>query len=272
MIVMLPELRSVVQLNLGEAMNLRANTSVTARLLFGLAIGAGIAFAVTSSIPRDSQVIELLNAPSVIDRFQQMNDDTKSNNQALKNPKHFPLVREAERFALLINPPSPPKPLQVAKPPKRTASVQVRPQNLSPTFKLHATIYHSSQPNKSMALVWKPGNNLQWVKQGDRVEYFTVEEIRSGSVILRNGKKLKRVTTERKQNSANFVRGVEKSGGDHEYASMTIGIAEIDTGNPIQNPETTKPAVTRQSEIAQSSTTIKATPLKKNEANAHGEL
>lgn len=124
----------------------------------------------------------------ILEKFRQAGSfSDKSIQKALS-----PLVKQAEAFALYLNPPQPPKPREAPAPRsslKQTVSA-VRPVKLTPKFTLIGTSYYRSRPEESMALVSEPGSEPHWVKQGASLGHFVVEKVERGTIVYRDGDRL----------------------------------------------------------------------------------
>jgi hypothetical protein len=104
-----------------------------------------------------------------------------------------PLVAQAKKFALRIDPPPPPpppKPKGPIKPPtevaraKPTESAIPRPKvQTSDKFDLLATVVYEEVPEKSLALL-KTGSKQEWFRQGEMAGRLQIDEIRDGSVVF----------------------------------------------------------------------------------------
>ena len=116
-----------------------------------------------------SDQIERNLGPSVLERFRRAGGGEKSGQET-----HSALVRQAEAFALYLNPPQPPKDEQ-APAPKRISRQTIPAAivaKVTPKFMLVGTSYYRSRPEESMALVSEPGSGTHWVKQGARLGHF----------------------------------------------------------------------------------------------------
>lgn len=120
----------------------------------------------------------------IIERFIQ----TRVHSEISSNVATHPLVREADTFALYLNPPKLNKSSEVtvSNSSKQTIS-GVRAIKLSPKFTLVATSYYRSKPQESMALVWEPGIGFHWIKQGTKLGHFIIDKIEHGTILYRNG-------------------------------------------------------------------------------------
>jgi len=130
----------------------------------------------------DEEVDRILSAPSVVDRIRDSQGDKGK-------PDTTPaLVKQAEIFANILNPPEPaPRPEGGRRPPTTRGPRPLRPPVTSAKFDLVGTTYLPSNPEMSFAYVQLPDNTQQWLRQGDEVGHLTVREIRSGSIICWDG-------------------------------------------------------------------------------------
>jgi hypothetical protein len=131
----------------------------------------------------DGQVVEILNAPSAVDRFKNIYGD-KTDGDEDTTP---PLVKQAQVLAGILNPPAP-KPVQAPPATRRTYTPPPRP--LAPTtakFSLVGTSYSQKNPSISFAYIRMPDQSYQWVRQGDEIGHTVIKEIRNGSIVCWDG-------------------------------------------------------------------------------------
>ena len=140
----------------------------------------------------DPSVTQIMNSSSVVERWEKGPADRHGG-----KPSNIesPLVQQARRFALLLNPPKPTSKSGsesettdrgvvksgAPKPPK------VRPPGTSPKFTLIATSLYPANASESMALISEPGQDTRWVKPGTRLGYLVVESILPGAIVYRDG-------------------------------------------------------------------------------------
>lgn len=150
----------------------------------------------------DPEVEGLLLSPGACTNWQMR---AKSQGSAGDRPTKAPLVREAERFALFLNPPQvvkaqvPTHRPSAARPRPSTTSKQgpaLRPRESTAKFTLHATSYYAAVPEDSMALIDEPGKGLHWVRQGTKVGYVVIHEIKRGMIFLRDGNRVQEMRVE----------------------------------------------------------------------------
>jgi hypothetical protein len=106
--------------------------------------------------------------------------------------KTSPLIREAQDLATYLNPLPAPEPVT----PKHksdtggrpTPTPAISPPTPSPNFRLQGTVYCTSRPETSMALIFMGAGQIgeqRWVREGSVVGHFIVQEIRPSVVICR---------------------------------------------------------------------------------------
>lgn len=111
-----------------------------------------------------------------------------------------PLVTQAQKFALRIDPPPPPPPPPPPTPPPGTRE-EVKPviERPIPTpvqvpqtvrFDLVATAKYATHPELSLALLKPVAGPAKWYRQGEKVGHFDLQDIREGSVVLSQSGKL----------------------------------------------------------------------------------
>jgi len=142
-----------------------------------------------------SEQIERNLGPPVLERFRHAGGGEKSGHET-----HSALVRQAETFALYLNPPPPPKD-EEAPAPKRISKQTIPAAieaKVTPKFRLVGTSYYRSRPEESMALVSEPGSGTHWVKQGARLGHFVLEKVERGTIVYRQGDRLREMAVDTK--------------------------------------------------------------------------
>jgi hypothetical protein len=137
----------------------------------------------------DERREQFLNSAGVIEKFKEAKGDKVEDRQH----EISPLVKQAEAFALYLNPPPPPQPI-VSEPSRPQPP---RPQMTSPKFKLVGTSYYALHPELSLALIDEPGKGLRWVRQSSKVGHLIVEQVKDGLVVVRDGKSTFELVAER---------------------------------------------------------------------------
>ena len=132
----------------------------------------------------DQEIEKFLNSDGVIETFKKNKGRKSSKNQNQISP----LVKQAQAFALYLDPP--PKPTSTKAAPSRGKQATApKPEVVSAKFDLIGTSYYQSNPDMSLALIDEPGKGLRWVRQSGQVGHLVFEQIKDGVVIVRDGKR-----------------------------------------------------------------------------------
>lgn len=131
----------------------------------------------------DPGVEQILKRPSAVSLMEESVHSDRS--PMPSGPTASPLVKEAERFASLLNPPRPIVTKKRRPPVKPRKQPPAPPPPPRPAFLLEAICYYKSRPLESAALLSEQGRNLGWVKQGAQIGQFEIEQIDRESIIYR---------------------------------------------------------------------------------------
>jgi len=145
---------------------------------------------------RGGESERFLNSDSVIERFNKLKSGTSTTGRSQESP----LVKQAEAFALYLDPPKLAKPTttKITTPgPRPTPIPDPRPKAVSARFTLIGTSYYASHPELSLALIDEPGKGLHWVKQSGNVGHLIIEQVKSGLVVVRDGERTFELAPER---------------------------------------------------------------------------
>ena len=146
-------------------------TAVMAVVLLALPVVFG------SGNGKDSN--KLIDTETIIEKFKKIRES-----QTRKNEEQIsPLVKEANDFALYLNPPAPKITTMISQDPVFPPPPQIV------QFKLISTCVHQTSPELSLALVDQPGEGLHWVRPSDKIGHFVVKEVQSGLLIVNDGQK-----------------------------------------------------------------------------------
>ncbi len=156
-------------------------TSVIAAFLAAVVI----AFPAFFGAGGDEETEKFLNTPGAVEKF--LKDSTRARSKAGKD-QVSPLAKEAMAFALYLNPPPPQYPRAKRYGTARKSS-KPSPRSVSVKFSLIGTSFHSSDPNRSMALINQPGSGDRWVRQNSEVGHLLIEQVKDGFVIVKDGNK-----------------------------------------------------------------------------------
>jgi hypothetical protein len=146
-------------------------------IIAALLAGGGLIFSAVFGARADKTVEEFLKSPAAIERFQQAKGQKKAEGESQTSP----LVKQAQAFALYLNPPPPPEPIM----PSRSQPPQ--PKVTTPTFKLIGTSFYPLHPDLSLALIDEPGKGIYWVRQSGHVGHLVIEQIKDGVVVVSDG-------------------------------------------------------------------------------------
>ena len=129
---------------------------------------------------------------SIVDKIKK----DKGSRTATKSKDVSPLVKQAQNFALYLNPPKPkPKPQKIDK---KATPKGARPKaTINAKFKLIGTSTYPTHPELSLALIDEPGKGRRWVRQSTSVGHLIIYEVKSGSIIVKDGSKTSELIAER---------------------------------------------------------------------------
>jgi len=168
----------------------------------GIAIGilavCFIGLSATFGLQGDENKAEFLSKPGVVERFK-----NQSEKPAPDKGQVSPLVKQAQAFALRINPPAPKEPHSQRPTARRT---KPRPRKVSAKFLLIGTCYYPTRPAGSLALIDIAGKGLRWVRQGEKAGHLTIEQVREGFVVINDGEMTYELEAEERPQRANLVK------------------------------------------------------------------
>lgn len=163
---------------------LRITSIIAAILAVGLLV-----FPTVFGFRSNEEIEQFLSSPTVVERFR----EAERSGSEKDEPQVSPLVKQAELFALYLNPPKPPPPeKKIPELPPGKQEVTVIPTKVPTTTKARftavATSFYESCPEMSLVLVDEPGKGRHWVRQGSKVGHLTIEQIKDGLLIVKGGK------------------------------------------------------------------------------------
>ena len=136
----------------------------------------------------DPKAEEFLKSVDAAEKFSKTHNQQSTKTDAQVSP----LVRQAQTFALFLNPPKP-----EPKPEDQQETEAIRPVTVTPKFTLIGTSIFPNHPEKSLALIDEPGKGLHWVRQNSKIEHLTIKEVKSGVVIVSDGPRTSEIVAER---------------------------------------------------------------------------
>jgi hypothetical protein len=186
-------------------------TSIVAAVLAGILFVFPVVFGVRS----DGQIEQFLNSAGVIAKFREA-----AGNKAKESESEVsPLVKQAEAFALYLNPPVRPKP--VAQAPTVTPVVRP-PAPVSAKFTLVGTSFYQSRPEQSLAFIDEPGKGLHWVRQSGEVGHLIIEQVKDGSVVVRDGQRTFEIVIQQQPAGISLLEGASSGATGGNPASPVL--------------------------------------------------
>ncbi len=153
-------------------------TSIAAAILAVILFVLPVVFGVRS----DPKIEEFLRSPGAAGKLLASKDRRPVRNESQTSP----LIKQAADFARYLNPPPlPPPPRSTAR--NTSREVRPAPPAVTPKFKLIGTSFYATRPELSLALIDEPGKGFNWVRQGNSVGHLTIEQIKNGSITIRDG-------------------------------------------------------------------------------------
>ena len=143
-------------------------TSILAAVLAVVLVGFFV-FRIVRGIRGDENVKEFLKSPNVIEKFKTAEGSRTKSFVGQTSP----LVKQAQTFALYLNPPAS-KPRIPQPGPGSTIGTQT---NVTPKFKVIGISLCEWSPEMSMALIDEPGKGIHWVKQSASVGHLYIEQV-----------------------------------------------------------------------------------------------
>jgi hypothetical protein len=135
----------------------------------------------------DKQIEQFLNSAGAVEEFKAAKGDKVED----KRNETSPLVKQAEAFALYLNPPPKPSPAPAV------SRSEPKPKVVTPKFRLVGTSRHSLHPQLSLALIDEPGKGLRWVRTSSKVGHLIIEQVKDGLVVIRDGESTSELVAER---------------------------------------------------------------------------
>jgi len=150
-------------------------TIIATAILAGLLFISPVFFGVRA----DEEAEQFLNSPGVVEKLKQAKVDKQTESQSQSSP----LVKQAEAFALYLNPPPEPTRANLVR---QQAIIPPKPPKAYAKFSLIGTSVHATKPEESLAFINEPGKGLLWVKPGSKLGHVTVEQIKDGLIICQD--------------------------------------------------------------------------------------
>jgi len=168
-------------------------TSIVAVVLAGILFIFPVVFGVRGDGPQ-------LAGAGVIAKFKEATGNKAKESESQVSP----LVKQAEAFALYMNPPPKPKPVVQALP----VTPEIRPPApVSPKFTLVGVSFYQSHPEQSLAFIDEPGKGLHWVRQSGEVGHLIIEQVKDGSVVVRDGQRTFEIAIQQQPAGISLLEG-----------------------------------------------------------------
>lgn len=218
-------------------------TSIVVFVVAGLVVAlvAGPSSMVPNLLDRfdlrnDPEIERILSEPGVVERWKDAHGDRVASSQDTTPA----LIREAEGFKNILDPPPPPpSPTGTGKPDRATTGRPVvKPVVTSAKFDLVGTTVSA---DNSFAYIRLQDKSYQWARIGDEIGHLTVKEIRNGSIVCWDGHSEVEMTAEAVPETASLL---EASGPSVTRASLSpTPVARSSaggriTGQPVARPWT----------------------------------
>jgi hypothetical protein len=171
-------------------------TSIIAALVGGVLLIFPVAFGVRS----DEAAEQFLSKAGAIEEFK----EAEGNKPKTTRSQTSPLVKQAEAFALYLDPPAKMQPRTVRP---TTSITRPRPVQSSAKFDLISTCYNTSRPEASLAFVREPDGETRWVKQGSELGHTKVEKIEDGFIVLHDGQKTSQMPVVARAQEGSLLEG-----------------------------------------------------------------
>jgi hypothetical protein len=201
---------------------LRITTIIAAFLAVGL-----LSFPVVYGNWGDEKIEKFLKSPGAIEKFKKAKGaKVKTGNQV------SPLVKQALVFADYLNPKSIPAPKGKKPPvtPRKVADIP-KPTISTVKFKLIGTSYYASRPKLSLAYIDEPGKGLHWVRQGSNVAHLSIEEVKDGSIVVKDNKRTVTLVAERAPKKS-LIKGETTSTSTATLPGASASITSSVPGGP----------------------------------------
>jgi hypothetical protein len=219
-------------------------------LLAGVAV-CGVVVLVVMGLKGDSEGQAILEQQGVVERLKAQASTAPQKGDAVS-----PLVTQAQKFVLRIDPPPPPPPPVPPKPPE-TAQATPRPEPPRPVvvtpprpvgvrFDLVATARYADHPELSLALLKPVAGPAKWYRQGEKMGHLDIYEIRDGSVVLyQDGKLNSEISVPAAPRGKSLLKGdTVASAGTGGPSGVTIeesGATAASASSEIESGEPTAP-------------------------------
>jgi hypothetical protein len=205
-----------------------------------LASVTGFASIKTLDTETDEELTAVLSAASVVERFQERQGDLEQSRQEAISP----LVREAEQYALILDPP---KPVQertnrIVRDTGRPRRPNSTPVVTTAKFELVGTSYSAAGQADCLAYIrMQDGKTYKWVEVGDVIGHMTIKQINRDSIVCWDGNRDVPLSIPERVNTANLLEGgATMAGGAASPAMLRLNRERSASAMPV-NPVSVRP-------------------------------
>ena len=129
----------------------------------------------------------------MIEKFSKAETDKRTKNEDAA--QGGPLVKQAQSFALYLNPPEPKK-----SPVNQRGGTPTPRGSVEAKFTLMGTSFFAVQPELSLAFIDEPGKGLRWVRQSNQIGHLVIEQIKDGLIVVRDGQRTYDIAVQKSPN------------------------------------------------------------------------
>ena len=199
----------------------------------------------------DPKIEEFLKKPGVVEKLTAAGGQ----NTAKSDSQNSPLVKNAIRYSDIINPPPPPPPKAASGTPRQgPPQPPAPPVPVAVKFDLVATSYSASNPEKSFVLIDEAGKGLHWVKQGSTIGHVTIETVKDGAIVVRDGSRTSEMTVNVKENWRSLLKPTNATSTSPAPASSA---EQVPTGHQGTNAIAPSPVGNRGSPVTPTRRTLR---------------
>jgi hypothetical protein len=154
-------------------------------VLVGLLATGFLASPIVYGVENDHEIEKFLDTPGAVEKFKKSKGKKRADSQVQDSP----LVKQAKAFAMYLNPPPDRKSKKPSSKSSRITGIP-RPATVSAKFELIGTSFYPTHPELSLALIDQPGKGFRWIRQSAEVGHLVIEQIKDGSIVVRDGEKI----------------------------------------------------------------------------------
>ncbi len=224
-------------------------------LVVQVALGAGAADAKEPSFT------------SIVEKFKK----AKGTKDTSRDKDVSPLVKQAQRFALYLKPPPKTKPKTVKRRKTATPKGVARPDAVKAKFKLIGTSYYAAHPELSLALIDEPGKGYRWVRQSGSVGHLVIQQVKNGSIIVKDGSKTSELIAERPAKRS-LIKGQSSTPATTGSSTITVSRAVDENGEPLDPQQLKKQREEGEKMMAEFEQMLESMQMTTAEAKKLGRL